>query len=435
MKPKNPLSPLFKIVLGIIIGSFALGIVVSTVLEVGESHPVELIGELWTGQDEGHTGLYFLTQEIKHKFAFKEPFLIPQVIEFKRYMLHRWDLSQGHEQAKIFLADREGREGVPKVLGLVRGWLWLWNDHLEARDLETLEIRGGSETLLEANPTLAQVFPHHPDFFRISAREQSLLVKSLDAQYFILLDSGWQLKLLEDEKLGVTELDCRLNWLRIPQERCQAERSAVWYGKAQYLFESARSKGQELWGTTISDYLHQSLRGEHAWYALLSQEERSHVTANDLHHAGRPTGDVARQFYQAPYHLDTWGKELVLNLDRIEALGNDRFLKGGMLIRRDVIEEHNDSWLLETPPSVLVLYKTTIQKESPWELARLGLDGKILWQANSGLSVIQHYLPTNQTVVFGGYAFTKPGTSEKSVFQIVLIDVQNGHTVLKTLGS
>lgn len=431
MSSGTPPKTIFN-VLALIVGLFVLGAMVSVVYQLVEPFPIERTSDFWTGDAEGHSQLYFITAEIKHKFDFSRT-IMPRVVGYRRYTLHVLDIPGGKTRVPVILGDLEGRENYPRVLGVTGERIWLWNDGLEARDLETLAIRGGSPMIREANPELTQVFPNAPEFFRVSARLNRLLVKSLDARYFALAEQGWKLNLLDDEQLGVTDFDCRLIHQHVLSESGKPTCGKVWYGKAKYLFESARSKGQALWGTTVPDFLHQNIRGKNGWYALLSIEERSQLSDSAIDNPGKPYSDVVRLFYRAGFRLDRWGKELVLDLDGIEVVGNERFLKGGMLIRRDIVEEVNYTWRLESPASVFVLHQKTLEEHSPWRLARLGLDGNVIWQVDMGLSVIQQYLPTHQTVVFGGYATSAQGTSMKSPFQIVMIDVRNGHTVIHSL--
>ncbi len=407
---------------------FGLGALLTGVFEIQDTSPPELIGGLWSADSEEGAVLYFVTTTVMHELRVAS-YLPWEKATFRRYTLESRSLQDGSLRGQVVLADRYQRDQGSEILGIAGGKLWVWNGQLEIRDLNTLELVGDSETVSSANPGLAQVFPKESKFFQVSARLDALVVKGLDARYFTVAPENGKLNLLNDN-----QLDCALDRAKQLGRQGDMECERVWVGKAQFLFQAAESEGKGLWETTYNGYLHQNLREKKAWYALLSPEERSKLSVSDLNHQSRPYGDVARTFYRIPYSHNTQRNEWELNLDQVQVMNQTRFIKGGLLKRRNVLEKSDYTWRLDSPPSVIIVSKPNLAENSPWQLTRLSLKGDVIWSMSTGLVLIGEVLPGDQYLVIGGFEDVR-GSQGIIPLRLATIEMDSGRLRMSTIES
>ncbi len=419
------------VVLGALSVMFVLGAILAKFLELQDTSPPELIGGLWNAKVDQDQTVYLLTEKVIHELRLTK-FLPWEKTTFRRYTLQSRKSQDGSILAEEILGDRYSRGQPSEILGIAGNYLWLWNEQLEVRDLKTLELVADSETLRSTNASFGGVFPNSSKFFRVSARLDTLIFQSLDARYFIVSPQEWILRELVDENMKSTALDCRQDWTQHQTSNGIVECGKVWYGKAKSLFQIAESDGKSLWGTTYNDYLHQSLRDKEAWYALLSPEEKNKLSKSDIAHQSKPYWDVARMFYRVPYLHNAQRNELELNLDHIQTINQTRFIKGGLLKRRSVVERTEYTWRLNSPPSVMVLSKPTLEENSPWQITRMSLEGQVVWSVSTKLVILGEVLPGEQYLVLGGFENAR-GAQGRIPMRLITIDVIDGRLRMSTV--
>ncbi len=420
-------------VLGLMALAFGVGAILTELLKTRDSAPAELIGGLWHAEVKNDSVLYFVTKKVMHELQIAR-YLPWDVVTFRRYTLESRNLKDGTLRARIILGDYYGQEKGSEILGIAQNRLWVWNEQIEVRDLHTLDLLSDSEKIRSSNPSVAEVFPRDPKFFRVSARLDALMVKSLDARYFTVSSTDGTLSWLDDEKTQSEDLDCRLDWTRHQRPDGTVECGRVWYGKAQFLFQSAESAGKGQWETVYSDYLHQVTRDKNIWYGLLSPEERSTLRPSDVTLQRRPYGDVARMLYQVPLRHNSKRKEWELDLGQMQKVTQTRFLRGGLLKRRDVVTKEEYTWRLNDPPGVLILSKPTLEEDSFWQLTRMNFQGTAAWSVSTKLAMLREILPGDRYIVMSGFPDAR-GSQGTIPLHLVTIRTRDGHTDFSTIES
>jgi hypothetical protein len=98
---------------------------------------------------------------------------------------------------------------------------------------------------------------------------------------------------------------------------------------------------------------------------------------------------------RATYTLD--GNHPKLDVSAAEALGDERLLQAGFLIRND-----QSLWDVPEPSSTLVLAKAALGEDEPWQVVRLARDGTVLWRTSTELADPGEILDLGTHVLFVG---------------------------------
>jgi hypothetical protein len=73
-----------------------------------------------------------------------------------------------------------------------------------------------------------------------------------------------------------------------------------------------------------------------------------------------------------------------------------------------------------------MLSKKTLSEDSTWQLHRLGLDGTVLWQTDTGLIFVHAMITSEQTLVLAGYAEISGRQRASGPFLMQHLDVRTG---------
>ena len=321
---------------------------------------------------------------------------------YNRYRLLGLDIRSGVIVAEVPLGDRLRDDPTPQIIDVVGDQLWMWDGGLMIRETEKLGVVADGERLRAANPDLAEVIPTEASFFRSSAWFDGMTFKGLDARHYEVCGPDWKVRPIEEE------LDARAS----------SGTSWVTFGWHE---GSGRARSDRL-------FFNADVDGD-TWFALLSKEERSMLGR----WSGEPTtasGEHWRRAYRAPCARRVKGRDLAgwdrfeteLDPERLEELGDESFLLGGLLAspRTDA------AWRLDEPRSGLVMSKPSIAKEATWTMTRLDRDGAVVWKAETGLAGLEAVIDARDFAVLGG--FPDHDLFPKEPYELVLIDLADGST-------
>lgn len=324
-------------------------------------------------------------------------------VRYSRYHLHKFSPS-GEPLATVRLAqvDRAPSGSGPTILGTTTDTIWLWNQGLEARDLTTLAVKMGRDDLRAALGDKARLLPADVKAYRVSAWHSALIFRGTDTSFYQLDSAGPTLTpaALEPimEHTQFTSLDEAFPY--IP-------------ALGQAMFHTSPVTFQTKWlGTPVG-----------TWFALLSDDERKKLTKWPGNY-GHPHGEVARQLYRAPFHLDD-RREVEIDPEKVEPIGSERFIQGAFLLRSS-----QAVWDVPDPSSSLVVCRQQLGPEEPWQLARLSREGQVVWRSSLGLKDFSQLARCGDWALFYGTApkqpAAKPGKFQKPVEHLVWVEAKTG---------
>ncbi|MBL8736911.1 MAG: hypothetical protein JNL12_10830 [Planctomycetes bacterium] len=335
--------------------------------------PPQQFGRIWTNAPCAGPVVAFVTREERERSIQVRRGRF-QSEQYDRYVLHVHSGTDGAPLQTLALGDARVRqdEQMPQILGIVGDVLWLWRSGPEARSLPGLELLCDTARLTERAPERAKVLPTEPKRYAVSPQPHALVVRGRDARLYTLQPREATITELAFEQLPTTtfsqQLEDRFDHLRPPG------RSRVF------------THPYNLLETTF-------LTRTGQWYGLLVDAERQQLGEYAPH--GRPHGDVARRLYRATYTLD--GNHPKLDVSAAEALGDERLLQAGFLIRND-----QSLWDVPEPSSTLVLAKAALGEDEPWQVVRLARDGTVLWRTSTELADPGEILDLGTHVLFVG---------------------------------
>lgn len=335
--------------------------------------PPRLFGRVWTTGPAQPALLLFVTREERQRSLRinKGNF---RTQSYDRYALQVRRAADGLPLQAQGLGDYTDRQEAlaPQILGVVGDVVWLWRDGPEALDLPTLALRCDTARWQREAPELAALLPQQPKGFAVRSEPRSLLMRGRDARLYTVDALQASLTPLAAEDLPTNTFSMQVE------------------DRFDYLLPPGRSRVF----THPYNVLERSfLTRTGQWYALLADAERKDLT--DYAPSGRPHGDVARRLHRAAYIMN--GRSPQLDLATVEALGEERLLQAGFLIRSG-----EALWDVPEPSSTLALAKPLLGDDEPWQVVRLSRDGVVLWRTSTELADLGELLDLGTHVLFVG---------------------------------
>ncbi|MCU0863818.1 MAG: hypothetical protein MUC36_08510 [Planctomycetes bacterium] len=339
-----------------------------------QRRPAQRSGHVWAAPNAATPCLLFVTREERERrLRVSRNFFRSE--SYDRYVLHVHRIADGARLQSMLLADLTERQEPlePQILGIVDGHVWLWRNGPTALTLPDLRPAFARAQLEQQAPDQAELLPREPKGYAIRSEPLSLVLRGRDARLYALDAVNGALTPFPPEQLPATTF------------------SSLVEDRFLYLMPPGRSRVL----TSPSDAMEQSfLTGTGRYYGLLTDGDRADI--DKYLPKGRPHGEVARRLYGADYRLD--GSTPQLDLATVAALGDERLLQSGFLVRR-----HGTLWDVPDPSSTLVLARQRLGADEPWRLVRLGRDGRALWSASTGLADLGELLDLGTHVLFVGY--------------------------------
>jgi hypothetical protein len=389
-----------------------------------QTNPPQLIDKLWTARVDNATRVYFVTKEDRSQtrsFDSEGAYRYEQT--YSLYTLHACDPKTGvainaTQIARIETTSPDFKKyrayvtlpNGPGILGAQGDLLWLWNNGLEARNLRTLEPVWTPAKLKELNPEFAPLIPDDPKYTKVLSKLQGLVVKGQDARYFQIDGPTGKIQPLAEAKLGSFHDSKR----------------------AQAAFDSLEPQGRSMWSTSLRNLIWSSLTADGWWYALLTADQRTSLTANP----GEIDGYYGRvsSYEEAPSTLFRGRFEnefrqalnqnrIKLNVPTVAPVSTESFLQAGFLRRPST----GKVWSVGDGRSYLVIHRKTLGEKSPWHITRLALDGKIVWTRSTNLIQLGEFAEAPGALIITGKA-DSPRPIGNRPDLVVFIDEMTGES-------
>lgn len=319
--------------------------------------PPQQFGRIWTNAPRAGAVVAFVTREEReHSIRVSRGRFRSE--PYDRYVLQVHSGTDGAPLQSLALGDVLVRQDaqMPQILGIVDDVIWLWRSGPEARRLPGLELLCDTTRLAGRSPERVAVLPSEPQRYAVSPQPHGLVLRGRDARLYTLHAHDATITELAFEQLPTTTASQQL------EDR----------------FDHLRPPGRSLSFTHPYNLLETTfLTRTGQWYGLLVDAERQQL--GEYVPRGRPHGDVARRLYRATFTLD--GNSPRLDPSTAEALGDERLLQAGFLIRND-----QSLWDVAEPSSTLVLAKPALGEDEPWQVVRLARDGAVLWRTSTELA-------------------------------------------------
>jgi len=249
---------------------------------------------------------------------------------------------------------------------------------------------------LKSQPELAGKVPEDPKFVKTSVAMDALVIKTLDARYYLV---RW------DAQPQV-----------MPAEEALQSIESMAQSSPEKAFTYLKPGGVPLQVLSSPDMARNAHFENGRLLTLLTDEAFSEVTQQRPDSAGRvsvghskPYADGARHLYSGEAMIGqsqlTGIASVSMAQGALTRLVDDRYLNGGFLVDTRVIPNslgfQADSTLhLRDPVSTLILSRPDLGRHSGWTLNRVGLDGQSLWQAHVEAERILQVFTTGEMVVF-----------------------------------
>ena len=323
-------------------------------------------------------------------------------VSYSVFTLRSRDARSGAVTGEEVLARIDNAGDGPAIIGPAGSVLWMWNDGLVAMSLTTLKPVWSFEKLKQLNPELGALLPVDRKYYKVLERFNALAYKGADARYFQIDDATGKIEVLDAAALA----------------------SYNNYGRADQGFSAMRTPGEPIRNLSFMGLLSNSLTNDDKWYALLTAEDRAKLYKSPLS-SRNVSGEESRQLYRGNF---TWEdrpalgtKEVLLDLDTVLPVNDERYLMGGFLVRQST----DEPWRPEGGKDALVLHKKLLGQNTPFHLTRLKLDGTAAWNCSIGLADLIYIGDAGDTVVFTGFADKSEPTNERPE-RIVMIDEKTG---------
>jgi hypothetical protein len=367
-----------------------------------------LSSAVWTAQADGQPRLYFVMEEERSQRRHRGS-VYPYTVTYSLFTLRSRDARTGDVTGEQELARIDNAGDGPLVIGPQGSVLWMWNDGLVAMSLSTLKPVWSAEKLKQLNPELGAFLPVDRKYYKVLERFNALAYKGADARYYQVDDATGKISILDEAALASHDN----------------------HGRAEQAFSEMDSPGQPVRNLGFMGVLWNSFTHEDKWYALLTTEARAKLYKAPGR-GSTASGEDARQLYRGNF---TWedrpalgSKEVLLDMDTVAPLNDERYLMGGFLIRRST----NKMWRPEGGADVLVMHKKLLGENTPLHLTRLRLDGTTAWSSSIGLADLKMVCDAGDTIVFTGFADMSEPTDERPE-RLVMIDERTGATRTVTL--
>lgn len=365
-------------------------------------------GHNWAGKTGDTWRVVYLTAEERARVRALSSGRNPTYTtdHYQRYRLTVRTLPEGTVAGEVLLGDwfRNVQRPAPQIVGVVGDVVWLWDGALTARTLPNLAVRYSEEELRKAQPAQADLLPRDVKQFKVLASPAGLLIRGRDARFYLVDPASFALT-----PVAATDLP-KSSASTIPEN---------WF---DFLLTAAEGR------TMTSPYNQMTriaLAENNTWLGLLSDSERAGL-AKWVQRENRPSGDVARMLYRTTHTRDD--RYAIIDPPTVVRMGDARFIQAGFVLRHGWTP-----WLMNDPDSALVLSKRRLGPEEPWQLTRLGYDGRSAWTTDTGLAQPDEFLDAGPYIVVAGRppagaALPRGGRSDE---RVLWVDERTG--VKKTL--
>lgn len=287
---------------------------------------------------------------------------------FTKSWLHCIDARTGAELATVSMkrSDRESGES-PALLGITGDRLWVWQEGLQCRDLRTLETQATSEDVVRANPELERWIPQDSKYFGPAAAGDALWFQALDGRHFALDPTS----LRATELTGAADTEARqaaTSWMF-------RTRNSIYTPMAVSSDNEAQAEGVLL---------------EDGWFGLMNRDQwEYHQTGIFPNWSAQ---DPRKEWYRADQEPSG------SSAPGLRKVHDRAFLQAGLLKH----PRHRDAWTLESPTSVLLLHRETIETDTPWLLGRMTLDGAFVWNVPLTIGDLEYVIDAGKSVLILG---------------------------------
>lgn len=414
------------VIVAVLVGGWMLGRLTRDV----QTAAPRMLGGLWTAPAGGTARVYYAMEEERAEQGyFDSDMLHSYRLPYSIFTLHARNARDGGSPTVTTLGRRD--QGVakdykvtihlvepPEILGPQGNLLWIWMDSLTARDLGTLAPVWTAEKIKALNPELGKLMPKEHKYYKVLGGLNALVFKGADARFFQIDPGTGAIQPVDEARL--------------------AAMSKEYTKTADSAFSSLDPESNSLWSTSESGLMWDSLIDEAAgkWYGLLTANERAPEYWKNPRYGFGPSGEVSRALFQANCTIEpsktTVEPNVRLDPASVSPLGTERFLMGGFLRRPNV----DSVWFVgdsggnagSQPAdgrSCVVLHRKMLGADSPWQLTRVGLDGKVHWTRSTGLADLEHLSDGSGAIVFSGFAdHSQPTNSRPDL--LVFVDEKTG---------
>lgn len=389
------------------VGLVLLGIAFGRVRDY-QDRPPRLFGDLWRAGTKESPLLVYVTLEQRARARSitgrSRSFYFDR---YSRFELVVRRMPSGEVVQVRRLADLKTyqEDQAPAILGVAGDLLWVWRDSLEGYHLPNLALQVTPSMLVPTALATREMLPVEAKGYRMAGNLGALVARGRDARLYRIDGAPPSIATLAPTALPPTNNSTRVE------------------DRFDYLIAPQRS-----WNTTSPSTVMQKsfLTRTGLWYSLLSESEREGVSRWPSGE-DRPYGDVARTLHRAPYTLDDRGAPEI-RPEAVQPVGTERLIQAGFVVR-----SAGAVWDVPDPSSSLVLAKSRLGEEEPWELVRLTRDGRVLWRTSIGMKTTWAVLDLGTQLAFlGPMPERKPGDRREL---IVWVDEQTGARRTLVLGT
>lgn len=269
------------------------------------------------------------------------------------YYIESYDAATMKRIAQKEIGFNEDEKGIqPQIIGKDAEKVWLFTDQLVAYHCPTLKRVVNREKLKQTNPGLKNILLNEGRYYRWDNRSEAITITAADG-------SIWQ---LNTQTLAASPMTLSVA------------------NKAE---QGIRNRTEDLWrrGSERAFKSNQDSIGN-IFYGLYSAPELA-IAANTFRNDAASSLDAVRSLWFTPFRKDT--PKIAIDIKGLESLSDKKFLNGFFLVDRNTYGVFHCA----DPAGFIIAYKTAIGKAGMTKLARIGIDGKVLWDVETKIKEIK----------------------------------------------
>jgi hypothetical protein len=354
------------------------------------------------------------------------------------------------------------------ILGKSSDHAWIFMDELMAFDPFTLEQFAGKKIIEEKNPQLAGKLPAEKQYYEFDAPNERVLITTTDARHWSLDTKSLVAKLVSSEETAkgksiIKSLEKTEKQINDSLEALTDRRNNTFtaaynnqqisykeYSRLNEIYEATRDllehqrdsigqlkRSSEKMQRDQDDrqrVIENLERANQSYSSIYANQDTFHSNWIGLY-ANAEMEDLYDRFQYSTAHEETSRRSLrfstatyepkydawMIDRDHAVVKGQLDFLQGGFLLdNRSGLPVH-----LENPDGYLVVSRSQVGREGKIIITRLGLDGKSLWEVNTGLSSWTGWSFSAKYLAVGGTDNKELSSDEMNV--LMSIDLQTGH--------
>lgn len=269
------------------------------------------------------------------------------------YYIESYDVATMKRIAQKEIAINEGEKSIqPQIIGKDAERIWLFTDQLMAYHCSTLEPVVNREKLEQKNPGLKNILLNEAKYYRWDNKSKTITITAADG-------ITWQ---LNTQALAASPI--------APSSVDKAE-------------QGKRNRKEDLWrrGSEQAFKSNQDTLGN-IFYGLYSAAELP-VSANTFRNDAASSLDAVRNLWFTPFRNDA--PKIAIDIKDLESLSDKKFINGFFVVDRNTY----GTFHCVDPTGFLIGYKTAIGKTGMTRLARIGIDGNVLWDVETKINEIK----------------------------------------------